>query len=92
MVDQPIETSLSINGIQKRSRKGIKRQWKDLPVDPLADGFDEHKATYIIGRSPISWAELGTGALFSRSKSGKALHIKIDAGHAVCLDLSLIHI
>ena len=70
----------------RRSRKGVKRQWKDLPPDPLAEGFDEHTANYIVGKSSVTWADLAIGAIFSRSKSGKALHVKLDAGHGICLD------
>jgi len=70
----------------RQSRKGVKRQWKDLPPDPLAEGFEEHTAHYIVGKTSITWAGLAIGAIFSRSKSGKALHVKLDAGHAICLD------
>lgn len=79
-------TTLSSNGLEKRSRKGVKRQWKDLPVDALAEGFDEYTANYIVGRTPLVWNQLPIGSMFSRSKSGKTLHIKLDAAKAICLD------
>lgn len=82
------EVQTANNGIQAaiKPRRGKPKQWKDLTTDPLAEGFDEHHASYIIGRTPITWSQLGTGALFSRSKSGKALHVKLDSGRAICLD------
>ena len=70
----------------RASRKGTTKQWKDLATDPLADGFDEHHASYIVGRTPLTWEQLGTGKLFSRSKLGKSLHVKLDSGRATCLD------
>ena len=88
MQDQQRDSTALTNSINaiRRSRKGVKRQWKDLPPDPLAEGFDEHTASYIVGKSSVTWADLAIGAMFSRSKSGKALHVKLDAGHANCLD------
>lgn len=74
------------NSANRGSRKGKTKQWKDLATDPLAEGFDEHNATYIVGRTPVTWEQLGTGKLFSRSKAGKSLHIKLDSGRAICLD------
>lgn len=71
---------------QKKSRKGRRRQWKDLSTDPLKDGFEEYKAVVIIGRTAVSWDSLPPGGLFSRSESGTNLHCKIDAAKAVSLD------
>lgn len=89
MESQQLNSGVSANGVNaagKRSRKGIKRQWKDLPPDPLALGFDNYPASYIVGKSSITWADLNVGSIFSRSKSGKSLHMKIDAGRAICMD------
>ncbi|MFN6565439.1 MAG: hypothetical protein RMY28_037340 [Nostoc sp. ChiSLP01] len=68
------------------SRRGKKKEWKDLSVDPLAEGFDGHQAEYVIGKSPVTWATVQPGQLFSRSKSGKNLHVKLNDGRGVCLD------
>lgn len=68
------------------TRKGKPKQWKDLPPDPLAEGFDSHTAEYIVGKAPVTWASVETGQLFSRSKSGKSLFVKINDGRAICLD------
>lgn len=62
------------------------KQWKDLSVDPLSEGFDSHQAEYVVGKAPVSWSTLKPGDIFSRSKSGKSLHIKMNDGRAVCLD------
>ena len=86
MDDLKTSTSLSTNGLARRSRKGVKREWKDLPTDVLSEGFDQHTASYTVGRTPLSWKELPIGAVFSRSKSGRTLHIKLDAAKAICLD------
>jgi hypothetical protein len=85
MQDQQTNSTLSTNGARK-SLKGRTRQWKDLSTDPLSEGFDEHTAAYIVGRTPLTWSQLSIGSLFSRSKSGKNLHIKLDAAKAVSLD------
>ncbi|WGV25680.1 hypothetical protein [Halotia branconii] len=68
------------------SRKGKKKEWKDLSIDPLSEGFDGHQAEYVVGKAPVTWAHIQTGQLFSRSKSGKNLHVKLNDGRAVCLD------
>jgi hypothetical protein len=86
MEEQKITLPPSTNGSVRRSRKGIKREWKDLPQDPLAEGFDEYQSTYIVGKTPVTWSSLTTGSLFTRSKSGKLIHCKLDAGHAIALD------
>ena len=89
MESQQVNNGVSTNSLNpalRRSRKGIKRQWKDLPPDPLAEGFDNYPASYIVGKSSITWADLNVGSIFSRSKSGKSLHMKIDAGRAICMD------
>ncbi|MBN3907673.1 MAG: hypothetical protein HWQ35_14265 [Nostoc sp. NMS1] len=68
------------------SRKGRKKEWKDLAIDPLSEGYDSHQAEYVVGKAPMTWALLEVGQLFSRSKSGKNLHVKLNDGRAVCLD------
>lgn len=86
MDDLKINSIPSTNGVVRKSRKGVKREWKDLPTDVLAEGFDQHTATYTVGRTPLSWKELPIGSVFSRTKNGKPLHIKLDAAKAICLD------
>ncbi|WP_244918099.1 hypothetical protein [Nostoc linckia] len=39
-----------------------------------------------MGKAPVTWAILEPGQLFSRSKSGKNLHVKLNDGRAICLD------
>ncbi|MBG1268265.1 hypothetical protein [Nostoc sp. WHI] len=68
------------------NRKGRKKEWKDLTVDPLSEGSDSHQAEYVTGKAPMTWALLEVGQLFSRSKSGKNLHCKLNHGRAICLD------
>lgn len=87
MQDQQTNLTPSTNGT-KKSLKGRTRQWKDLSTDALSEGFDNYSASYIVGRTPLVWSQLAIGSLFSRSKAGKALHIKLDAAKAVCLDTS----
>jgi hypothetical protein len=66
--------------------KGKSKQWKDLAVDPLSEGFDSHHAEYVVGKSPIVWSSVEPGQLFSRTKSGKNLYVKMNEGRATCLD------
>jgi hypothetical protein len=67
-------------------RKGKQKQWKDLTIDPLSEGFDSHQAEYVVGKAPVTWSNLTSGQLFSRTKSGKNLYVKMNDGRAVCLD------
>lgn len=88
MTDQQI-TDKPLNGrlpSTVNSRKGRKKEWKDLTIDPLSEGYDSHSADYVVGKAPITWALLEVGQLFSRSKSGKNLHVKLNDGRAICLD------
>ncbi|MDF5736783.1 MULTISPECIES: hypothetical protein [unclassified Nostoc] len=88
MTDQQISDK-PLNGQRSsivNSRKGKKKEWKDLTIDPLSEGYDSHQADYVVGKNPITWALLEVGQLFSRSKSGKNLHIKLNDGRAICLD------
>ena len=88
MTDQQI-TDKAINGRLPgivNSRRGKKKEWKDLTIDPLSDGYDSHQADYVVGKAPITWALLEVGQLFSRSKNGKNLHVKLNDGRAICLD------
>ena len=76
-----------MNGVTSnvKAKRG-KKQWKDLAVDPLAEGFAEHDASYTVGNSPLTWSQIETGQLFCRTKSGKAVHVKIHSGLGICLD------
>ncbi|MEH2310740.1 MAG: hypothetical protein V7K35_04765 [Nostoc sp.] len=88
MTEQQI-TDKPLNGQRPspiNSRKGRKKEWKDLTIDPLSEGYDSHQADYVVGKAPITWALLEVGQLFSRSKSGKNLHVKLNDGRAMCLD------
>jgi hypothetical protein len=88
MTDQQT-TDKTLNGQRPspiNSRKGKKKEWKDLTIDPLSEGYDSHSADYVVGKSPITWALLEVGQLFSRSKGGKNLHVKLNDGRAICLD------
>jgi len=68
------------------SRRGKQKQWKDLTIDPLSEGFDSHQAEYVVGKSPVGWLSLSTGQLFSRTKSGKNLYVKVNDGRGISLD------
>ncbi|MBN3927746.1 hypothetical protein [Nostoc sp. NMS4] len=88
MTDQQIADK-PLNGQRPspiNSRKGKRKEWKDLTIDPLSEGYDSHQADYVVGKAPITWALLEAGQLFSRSKSGKNLHVKLNDGRAICLD------
>ncbi|MDZ8227569.1 hypothetical protein [Nostoc sp. ChiVER01] len=88
MTDQQISDK-PLNGQRPspiNSRKGKKKEWKDLTIDPLSEGHESHQADYVVGKNPITWALLEVGQLFSRSKSGKNLHVKLNDGRAICLD------
>ncbi|MEH2123724.1 hypothetical protein [Nostoc sp.] len=88
MTDQQT-TDKPLNGQRPspiNSRKGRKKEWKDLTIDPLSEGYESHQADYVVGNSPITWALLEVGQLFSRSKNGKNLHVKLNDGRAICLD------
>lgn len=88
MTDQQFIDKHSANGVKSTTspRKGKPRQWKDLSIDPLSEGFDSHQADYVVGKSPVSWSIVEVGQLFSRSKTGKNLHVKVNDGRAICLD------
>lgn len=88
MSEQDTISKPSTNGRSSLNSSTIKRrkQWKDLPPDTLSDGFSEHQAVYTVGNSPLSWSQLQVGQLFCRSKTGKAVHVKVNAGRGICLD------
>lgn len=88
MNEQETINKPSTNGKSSHNapRKGKQRQWKDLSVDPLEKGFTAHTAEYVVGKSPVTWASLEVGQLFSRSESGKNLYVKLNDGRAVSLD------
>ena len=54
--------------------------------DPLSEGFDSHQAEYVVGKTQVTFGTLSPGQLFSRTKSGKTLYVKLNDGRAVCLD------
>lgn len=88
MTEQSISDRHIANGNKpaNNTRKGKPKQWKDLTTDPLAEGFDSHQAEYVVGKSPVTWSTLEPGQLFSRSKAGKSLYVKINDGRAISLD------
>lgn len=55
MTDQHIADRHIANGKSSGNSglKGRKKQWKDLTIDPLAEGFDSHQAEYVVGKSPL---------------------------------------
>lgn len=81
-------TSKPSNGRSAISQKlkGKPKQWKDLPIDPLAEGYQQLTAAYIVGNSPVSWVTVTPGQLFSRTKTGKNLYVKLNDGRGVSLD------
>ncbi|AFY31618.1 hypothetical protein [Calothrix sp. PCC 7507] len=88
MTDQQTTNGITANARSNftSSRKGRKKEWKDLTIDPLSEGYDSYQADYVVGKAPITWALLEAGQLFSRSKTGKNLHVKLNDGRAICLD------
>jgi hypothetical protein len=88
MSDQQTTDKATTNGYKTTNPAPTRRrkQWKDLPPDPLSEGYTEHPASYTVGSSPVTWNQLQVGQMFCRTKSGKAVHVKVNAGRAVCLD------
>ncbi|MBD2360037.1 hypothetical protein H6G36_02285 [Anabaena minutissima FACHB-250] len=88
MTEQQITDRATTNGRSANTSKlkGKPKVWKDLSADPLAEGFDSHHAEYVVGKSPVSWSVVEPGQLFSRSKTGKSLWVKMNNGRAACLD------
>ena len=88
MTEQTTEYKTSTNGVlpNNPSRKGRKKNWKDLSADPLEKGFDAYTAEYIVGRSAVPWLGVKPGQLFSRNDSGKNLFVKMNDGRAISLD------
>lgn len=87
MSEQHTADKTVMNGVMGKTRGNRgKKQWKDLPVDPLAEGFTGHDANYTVGNSPVTWSQLATGQLFCRTKTGNAIHVKINSGRGICLD------
>jgi len=68
------------------AKKRRTKQWKDLTIDPLSEGFDSHTADYVVGKAPVSWSSLKSGDMFTRTKAGKNLHIKMNDGRGISLD------
>ncbi|QMS87323.1 hypothetical protein HUN01_06895 [Nostoc edaphicum CCNP1411] len=88
MTDQQTTDRAITNGklASRTERKGKPREWKEMAEDPLSEGFDPHQAEYVVGRTQVGFSTLEPGQLFSRSKSGKTLYVKLNDGRAVCLD------
>lgn len=87
MTDQQTTYQATTNGKSgKTDRKGKPRVWKEMAEDPLSEGFDAHQAEYVVGRTQVTFETLSPGQLFSRSKSGKSLYVKLNDGRAICLD------
>ncbi|MEO0687702.1 MAG: hypothetical protein AAFY76_22285, partial [Cyanobacteria bacterium J06649_11] len=88
MTEQATDYKPGTNGklSSNPSRKGRKKNWKDLDVDPLEKGFDSYQAEYIVGRSAVPWLGVKPGQLFSRNDSGKNLFVKMNDGRAISLD------
>ncbi|OUL33117.1 hypothetical protein BV372_17375 [Nostoc sp. T09] len=88
MTDQDTTDRATTNGRSSTNNrlKGRKKQWRDLPTDPLEKGFLSLQAEYVVGKTPVSWSTLEPGQLLSRSESGKNLFVKINDGRAICLD------
>jgi hypothetical protein len=88
MTEQTTDYKPGTNGLlpNNPSRKGRKKNWKDLDVDPLEKGFDSYQAEYIVGRSAVPWLGVKPGQLFSRNDSGKNLFVKMNDGRAISLD------
>lgn len=82
--DRTTTNGKSTNGAEPRARRP--REWKEMPTDPLSEGFDVHPAEYIVGRTQVAFATLKPGQLFSRTKSGKTLCVKFNDGRGFCLD------
>lgn len=90
MTDQHLTDRATTNGKSTTNKKeeGTKRtrQWKEMAEDPLSEGFDSHQAEYVVGRTQVVFDTLKPGQLFSRTKTGKTLYVKLNDGRAVCLD------
>ncbi|MEH2287186.1 hypothetical protein [Nostoc sp.] len=89
MTDQPTTDRATTNGksaTQAEPKARRAREWKEMADDPLSEGFDSHQAEYVVGRTQVGFETLNPGQLFSRTKSGKSLYVKLNDGRAVCLD------
>ncbi|MHC5853785.1 hypothetical protein [Nostoc sp.] len=82
--DRAITNGKSASQAEPKTRKP--RQWKEMDRDPLSEGFDTHQADYVVGRTQVGFDTLSPGQLFSRTKSGKSLYVKLNDGRGVCLD------
>lgn len=93
MTEQSTTNTATTNGVSSAtpplnssSRKGKKKAWKELTEDPLKDGHLEHSASYVTGKTSVSWSSLKPGDRFSRNKSGKGLYVFADCATAYSLD------
>ncbi|MBD2519945.1 hypothetical protein H6G93_34390 [Nostoc sp. FACHB-973] len=90
MTEQQITDRATTNGKsttnKDKERTRNPRQWKEMTDDPLAEGFDSHQAEYVVGKTQVVFQTLKPGQLFSRTKAGKTLSVKLNDGRFVCLD------
>jgi hypothetical protein len=88
MTEQQLTDKHQANGRTNPNftRAGRKKVWKELGDDPLSEGFDSYQAEYVVAKSQTPWGSVKSGQLFSRSKNGKGLHVKMNEGRAICLD------
>ncbi|MEH1824472.1 MAG: hypothetical protein V7L22_03735 [Nostoc sp.] len=89
MTDQQTTDRAITNGksaTQNEAKARRPRQWKEMADDPLSEGFDSHQAEYVVGKTQVIFETLSPGQLFSRTKTGKTLYVKLNDGRAVCLD------
>jgi hypothetical protein len=82
--DRAITNGKSANNAEPKARR--QRQWKEMAEDPLSEGFDSHQAEYVVGKTQVIFETLSPGQLFSRTKTGKTLCVKLNDGRGVCLD------
>ncbi|MEI1375966.1 hypothetical protein PQG02_06850 [Nostoc sp. UHCC 0926] len=89
MTDQQTTDRATTNGksaTQAEPKARRPREWKEMATDPLSEGFDVHQAEYVVGRTQVAFESLKPGQLFSRTKSGKSLCVKLNDGRGLCLD------
>jgi hypothetical protein len=89
MTDQQTTDRATTNGksaTHPEPKVKRERQWKEMSTDPLSEGFEVHQAEYVVGKTQVGFDTLAPGQLFSRTKSGKSLYVKLNDGRGVCLD------
>ncbi len=89
MTDQQTTDRATTNGksaTQAEPKARRTREWKEMSIDPLSEGFEVLQAEYVVGKTQVGFDTLSPGQLFSRTKSGKSLYVKLNDGRGVCLD------